>query len=109
MEHVHQTSAHEPLRKSGFVNTLCNIWKKGLSEENVKSVFRATGIFPFNPDKYKKDRLDPLKRITYTNWTNAGCPVDASNMPQPASNNDTITDQSPEDAVNDLVSENAEN
>ena len=108
LEHVHQTGARDPLRRNGFVNMLSGIWRKGLSEENVKSGFRATGIFPFNPDKYKKDRLDPLKLITYTNWTNAGCPVDADNMPQLTSNNDTVDDQTP-DVETEVVSENVEN
>lgn len=98
MEHVQQTGAREPLRKSAFVNMLCSIWKEGLSEENIKSGFRATGIFPFNPDKYKKDRLDPVKLKTYTIWTNAGCPVDADNGPKLGSPKDTINDQEPWDA-----------
>lgn len=63
MEDVHQIGVCEPLPKGGFVNMLCSIWKKGLSEENMKSGFRATGIFPFSPDQYNKDRLDPMKMI----------------------------------------------
>ena len=37
---------------STFANLLSQVWYKGLSETNIISSFRATGIFPTNSDKY---------------------------------------------------------
>ncbi|XP_066946101.1 uncharacterized protein [Macrobrachium rosenbergii] len=53
-QRVHQTGARVPLQKCGFVNMLCSVWKQGLSTDNVKAGFRATGIYPLNSEKYNK-------------------------------------------------------
>ena len=52
-EHVHRTSANQPIRKAEFVNMLSSIWRKGLSESKVKVGFEATGIYPINSGKCK--------------------------------------------------------
>ena len=78
---VHKTAAREPLRKSGFVNMLCSVWKQGLSPANIKAGFRATGIVPFNRLKYNVDRLDSIKLEIYKRWVNNGKPRNNSNEP----------------------------
>ncbi|XP_050706357.1 tigger transposable element-derived protein 6-like [Eriocheir sinensis] len=74
MRYVHQTGARAPLQKRGFVNMLCQVWKEGLSPENIKAGFYATGIHPLNPEKYKSDRLCPLKMKTYKAWIEREAP-----------------------------------
>ena len=32
-----------------FVNVITPTWEKSMTQANIKSGFRATGIFPFNP------------------------------------------------------------
>lgn len=81
MRYVHQTGARAPLQKRGFVNMLCQVWKEGLSPENIKAGFYATGIHPLNPEKYKSDRLCPLKMKTYKAWIERGSPRDDENNP----------------------------
>ena len=80
-EHVHQTSANHPIRKAGFVNMLSSIWRKGLSESNVKAGFEATGIYPINSVKYKTERLDPAKLRTLNKLVENGSPVDDIGSP----------------------------
>ena len=81
MRYVHQTGARAPLQKRGFVNMLCQVWKEGLSQENIKAGFYATGIHPLNPEKYTTDRLCPLKMKTYKAWIERGSPRDDENNP----------------------------
>ena len=78
---MHKTGAREPLRKAAFVDMLCSVWKDGLSTDNVKAGFRATGIVPVDKSKYSVERLDPIKMKTYKRWVNNGKPVDESNNP----------------------------
>ena len=46
------------MKKAAFVNQLCDIWHQGLSPQNVKAGFQATGIFPVDSTKFPKDLLD---------------------------------------------------
>lgn len=78
---MHKTGAREPLRKAAFVDMLCGVWRQGLSSDNVKAGFRATGIVPVDKSKYSVDRLDPIKLKTYERWINNGKPMDESNNP----------------------------
>ena len=78
---MHKTGAREPLRKAAFVDMLCSVWQQGLSSDNVKVGFRATGIVPVDKSKYSVDRLDPIKLKTYERWINNGKPMDESNNP----------------------------
>jgi hypothetical protein len=43
--------------KSESVDLLCEVWHKGLTEANVCSGFRETGIFPVNRTKYSRQLL----------------------------------------------------
>lgn len=79
---VHATGAREPLRKQDFVNLLAKIWRKGLTENNIKSGFRATGIYPVDSTKYKIARLDKVKLKTYECWVAAGKPVTENGEPR---------------------------
>ena len=66
MMYVHQTGVRTPLQKRGFVDMMCQVWKEGLSQETIQAGFyatAATGIHSLNPQKYKSDRLCPLKKI----------------------------------------------
>jgi len=38
------------LNKSNFCVLLARAWQQALTKENIKSGFRATGIFPYNPE-----------------------------------------------------------
>ena len=58
---------------------LCRIWTKGLSIENVKAGFQKRGMYPFNKEKYDKNRLCPLKSKTKSAWVEKGCPKDKEN------------------------------
>ena len=80
-EFVHKTAAREPVRKAGFVNMLCRVWNQGLSADNVKAGFRATGIVPMDKSKYSVNRLDPIKLETYKKWVNNGKPRNDNNEP----------------------------
>ena len=69
-----KTGAKEKLGKGEFVNILCDkeVWFKGLSEDNIKAGFRATGIVPIDPAKYDTERLDRDKLVTYETWIKIG-------------------------------------
>lgn len=43
---VHATGAREPLHMADFGNLLAKLWRRGLTENNIKSGFRATEIYP---------------------------------------------------------------
>ena len=45
-EFVHRTGGREALAKPAFCNLIASIWKKGLTENNIKAGFSTTGIFP---------------------------------------------------------------
>ena len=66
------TGASVQISKSEFVDTIGKVWFQGLSEDNVKAGFRATGIVPLDPSKYSIDRLNKAKMITYRNWQKLG-------------------------------------
>lgn len=59
---VHQTGTREPLRKAAFGNLLSITWRRGLFETNIKSGFRATGIFPVNSSMIHDTPAQPLPR-----------------------------------------------
>ena len=80
-EQVHWTLANQPLRKAGFMNMLSSIWRKGLSESQVKACFEAMGIYPINSGKYKTEQLDPVKLRTFNKWVENGSPVDDIGSP----------------------------
>ena len=72
---------NQPLRKARFVNMLSSIWRKGLSESNVKAGFEAIGIYPINSSKYKTEQLDPVKLRKFNKWEENGFPVDDIGSP----------------------------
>ena len=47
----------ETIKKSTFVNKLGDIWHKGLSPDNVKSGFRATGVYPVDHENSQETGL----------------------------------------------------
>ena len=81
LDHVHATGARDPVRRSKFADILCSIWFTGLSDNNIKAGFRATGIFPLDRTKYNQERLDPIKIVTYEKWIADGRPVDDKGSP----------------------------
>ena len=93
---VHATGAREPLRKADFVNLLAKIWRKGLNEKNIKSGFRATGVYPTDSAKYKTERLDKVKVQTYKRWVAAGKPVNEKGEPHLSDLNEEHIEQQPE-------------
>ena len=66
----------QTMNKSTFVNKLGEVWHKGLSPENVKAGFRATGIYPVDREKSPKDRLDKRLSKRYDQWAELGKPQD---------------------------------
>ena len=60
--------------KSQFVNLLCEIWRQGLSESNIKSGFSPTGVYPVDSSKYKLSRLNPQLLKKFEAWVEAGKP-----------------------------------
>lgn len=80
-EQVHKTGAREPLRKAAFGNLISKIWRKGLNENNIKAGFRATGIYPVDASKYKAERLDKVKLVSYNAWVAAGKPISDDGSP----------------------------
>ena len=66
----------QTMKKSTFVNKLGEVWHKGLSPENVKAGFRATGIYPVDREKFPKDRLDRRLSKRYDQWVELGKPQD---------------------------------
>ena len=104
-EFVHHTGSHDALGKPAFCNLIASIWKKGLTESNIKAGFSTTGIFPVDgtkykvsrqrvyfllmegikyPDwtKYKVSRLDKVKLDSYNDWITRGSPVDEDGSPK---------------------------
>ena len=71
---VNEFGPRMPMRKANFVNKLGEIWYKGLSPENIKAGFRATGVFPVDKEKFPTSRLDSRLVKTYQNWLSAGRP-----------------------------------
>ena len=53
---------------------LSQVWYKGLSETNIISGFRATGIFPTNRDKYNIKSFDQWLYNHYKHWIELGRP-----------------------------------
>lgn len=51
-----------------------SVWEKGLSPQNIKKGFEATGIHPCDKTKYEVTRLNPLKLKTYEEWIKRGSP-----------------------------------
>ena len=68
--------SREPIRKATFVQNVCDIWYKGLSESNIKSGCCSTGIFPIDSKKYPCDRFDPRLLKRYKSWVDMGKPED---------------------------------
>ena len=78
---VHKDRAKNAVNHSQFVNIVCSAYPRGLSESNVKSGFRATGIYPLDKSKYDVQRLDPHKLEKYEKWLANGAPKDDKNRP----------------------------
>ena len=66
----------ESISKSTFVDLLASVWYTGLSPENVKAGFRATGIYPVDRSRYPTDRFDPRLVKRYDQWVKLGKPAD---------------------------------
>ena len=76
---VHETGAREPLRKETLLQRSGQ--SMGLTEENIKSGFLSTGTYPVDLSKYKEDRLEKVKLLTYKRWKNSGCPTESEGKP----------------------------
>ena len=66
----------ETITKPVFSDLLCSVWHKGLSPENIRSGFRATGIYLLDRSKYPTDRYDPRLVKRYEQWVQLGKPED---------------------------------
>ena len=64
------------LAKEEFSSHLCHpdVWGKALSEENIKSGFRRTGVFPVDLDQYPQHRLNVNLKVRYDKWVEEGRP-----------------------------------
>ena len=120
-ERMNLLGPREKIPKSVFVDLLSEIWHKCLSSSNIKSGFRATGIYPINREKYPQDRFDQRLLKRYKNWVDLGRPEDikeelstAMNMPQkgklPSSLNETAASdiEATEKVTNEIHNGNIE-
>lgn len=62
------------MKKANFVNKLCEVWHMGLTENNIISRFRTTGVYPVDAFKFPKDRLDCRLLKGYETWVELGRP-----------------------------------
>jgi hypothetical protein len=53
------------MTKSNFVDLLGQVWPIALTQTNILSGFRETGIFPLDRCKYPKSLFDPVKLQSY--------------------------------------------
>ena len=60
------------MNKQLFVDKLCEICNEGLSKENIRSGFKAIGIFPLDCTKYPQRQLDSNKLDRYDRWVANG-------------------------------------
>jgi hypothetical protein len=51
------------IRRIDIVPLVLEAWSKAMSPENVKSGFRRTGIYPFDPHAYKHTKQQQLKSL----------------------------------------------
>jgi hypothetical protein len=58
------------ISKSVFVDLLCAVWHDAMSEGNIKSGFRTTGIYPFNPHRFETDKFNKRKLASFSNERN---------------------------------------
>ena len=72
--HISAVDPKQTMRTATFVDKLCEVWHKGLSSENIKSRFRATGIYPVDRTKFPADRIDPRLLKRYNRWVGLGRP-----------------------------------
>ena len=75
-EWTNQWGTKTPMKKD-FTNMLSEIWYEGLSRENIKSGFRAIGIFPVDRKKIPASRFDPRLIKRYENWVKDGKPKES--------------------------------
>ena len=99
-EWTNQWGTQTPMKKGNFTNMLAEIWYQGLSPKNVKSGFRATGIFPLDRSKFPKGRFDARLVKRYDNWVKAGKPKElmedlALSINTPTKAKPQNTDQTP--------------
>ena len=81
----------ESISKSTFVDLFSQVWCKGLSETNIISGFRATGIFPINRDKYNIKCFDNWLYNHYQPWIELGRPENFN--AENETNNDIYNEQ----------------
>ena len=60
------------------MNKLGEMWYQGLTPENVRAEFEATGVFPVNKEKFPTSRFDERLMSRYKNWVKAGKPKDGN-------------------------------
>ena len=75
-ERINVLGPRETITKPVFSDLLCSVWHKSLSPENIRSGFRATGIYPLDRSKYPTDRYDPRLVKRYEQWVQLGKPED---------------------------------
>ena len=82
-EYINTWGPKVPIRKAKFVDMLGTIWYKGLSPENVKAGFRATGIWPSDRSKFPIERFDARLLKRYNAWVKCGKPELATSVNTP--------------------------
>ena len=65
---INQWGPNEPIKKAAFVTQLCNIWHQGLSPNNIKAGFKATGVYLVDSTKFPKDHLHKRLVKRYDLW-----------------------------------------
>lgn len=78
--YLDQTS-HDDITKARFGKIFSPVWDKVMKPENVKSGFKGTGIYPFNPNVIPEQAFAPSD-VTETEAPN---PVNAPNQPSNSS------------------------
>ncbi|XP_065064643.1 uncharacterized protein LOC135690884 [Rhopilema esculentum] len=76
---INDYGPREPIRKAQFVNKLGDIWHKGLSPENIRAGFRATGVYPVDRKQFPVERFDTRLIKRYDAWVQAGRPKELLN------------------------------
>ena len=74
--HISTVGPKQIMRKATFVDMLCEVWHKGLSPENAKAGFHATGIYPVDRTKFPVDRIDARLLRRFNQWVALGKPED---------------------------------
>lgn len=92
------------LSKRKFVELLGQVWREGITSENIISGFRSTGTFPVNPAMFSEDYFDPLKLERYKNSISSEVELEAT---EATTTRSSSTDETP--SVPDISKKNSPN